>query len=156
MEGRRRVARRGAVEALYCLDLLADPPEPVLAEVAARLQLSPSASDFMRQLVFTTLEQQRRIDAVLSSTIQKWELSRLSYVDRAILRLGCCELLFMPEIPTAVSINEGVVLARFYGNEKSAQFVNGVLDAVCRAHPRKCQTEGTGRAQSARIGQEAD
>jgi len=70
-------------------------------------------------------------ELVVSSTI-KWRLSRLSPVDKSILRLSVYQLKFCPDIPHRVVINEAIELAKKYSTEKSPAFVNGVLDAVLR------------------------
>lgn len=83
-----------------------------------------------------------RIDAVVSGASEKWSLGRMSTVDLSILRVAVAELLYMEGIDESVSVNEAVVMAKKYGAEKSAAFVNGVLGAVARAG-----AEGGGRAQ---------
>jgi N utilization substance protein B len=130
MTTRRREARQGAVEVLYRRDLLNDPVEDLLAEVARRMELNGSARRFLRLLVEQTEAVREEIDAVLTRTLKHWKLDRLSYVDRAILRMACCEILHFPDIPSKVSINEAVEIAKLLGGDESGQFVNGVLDAV--------------------------
>ena len=132
MTTRRREARQGAVEVLYRRDLLNDPVEDLVTEVARRLELDGSARRFLRQLVEKTGACQEEIDAALTRTLKHWGLERLSFVDRAILRMACCEVLHFPDIPSNVSINEAVEIAKSLGGEESGQFVNGVLDAISR------------------------
>jgi N utilization substance protein B len=129
---RRRYARAGAVETLYQWDLMRDDPERLLTEVVARHELTATAAGYLQRIVGTTLANREQIDAMLTATLEKWKLSRLSYVDRAILRVGCCEILFFGDVPNVVSINEAVELAKLYGDDKSPAFINGVLDAIAR------------------------
>jgi len=68
------------------------------------------------------------------STI-KWEFTRLSPVDKSILRLAVYQLKFCPDIPPKVVINEAIELAKKFSTDKSPGFVNGVLDAVLKARP---------------------
>jgi len=133
---RRRRAREGAVEVLYQVDLMHDDPEPVLADAIQRLGLAAGAAQYLRRAVSETLVNQSRIDGALVQTLEKWKLARLSCVDRAILRLACCEILLFPDVPSVVSINEAVELAKLYGDDKSPSFVNGVLDAIARRYPK--------------------
>lgn len=77
------------------------------------------------------------VDSALRSALDNWDFSRLSRVDRSILRVGAAELLFDPEVPAKVAIQEAVRLAERYGGSQSPAFVNGVLDAVFRAHPER-------------------
>jgi N utilization substance protein B len=124
------------VETLYRCDLLHDDPEQTLADVLKRRRMPERSAEYCRRLVIRTLEGSPMIDEAISATLIHWKLERLSYLDRAILRMACCELLYVDDVPTTVSINEAVELAKLFGDEKSAQFVNGVLDAIAKMHPR--------------------
>jgi transcription antitermination factor NusB len=77
-------------------------------------------------------ENVQRCDEIISTASTKWPLSRLSQVDKSILRLAVYQLKFCPNIPPKVAINEAIELAKKYSTEQSAGFVNGVLDAVLR------------------------
>jgi transcription antitermination factor NusB len=78
---------------------------------------------------------------IVDSTI-RWQFSRLSPVDRSILRLGVYQLKYCPEIPPKVVINEAIELAKRYSTEKSGPFVNGVLDAILKKLQAKDQKVG--------------
>ena len=69
---------------------------------------------------------------LIAAAAVKWELGRLSQVDRCILRLGAYQLKFCPDIPVKVTINEAIELAKKFSSETSAGFVNGVLDAILK------------------------
>jgi transcription antitermination factor NusB len=77
-------------------------------------------------------------DEMIGSSTIRWQFSRLSPVDRSILRLAVYQLTSCPEIPPKVIINEAIELAKKYSTDKSGPFVNGVLDAVLK----KLRTEG--------------
>jgi N utilization substance protein B len=70
------------------------------------------------------------IDRRLSEAADNWKLNRMAAVDRNVLRLGAYELLFTPETPANVVLDEAVELARRYGSADSPAFVNGVLDRL--------------------------
>lgn len=74
------------------------------------------------------------IDAEITKHIRGWSLRRLSKVTLAILRLAVCEMKFLhaADVPVSVSINEAVELAKVYGNEKDASYINGVLSSVAK------------------------
>jgi len=129
-KGPRTRARIAAVEILYRIDLVEAEPLQVTEEVIRRRRLRADSVDYLRTLIQKTIQEQERIDASLSRSLTDWKLNRLSYVDRAILRLATCEILLLPQIPPKVSIDEAVELARFYGTQSSARFVNGVLDSL--------------------------
>ncbi len=71
-------------------------------------------------------------DSLIVAAAAKWELSRLSQVDRSILRLGTYQLKYCSDIPAKVTINEAIELAKKFSGESSPGFVNGVLDAIYR------------------------
>lgn len=79
-----------------------------------------------------TWENVAQCDELITSSTIRWQFSRLSPVDRSILRLAVHQLKFCPEIPPKVVINEAIELAKRYSTDKSGPFVNGVLDAVLK------------------------
>jgi len=72
------------------------------------------------------------IDAELTKASQGWAVQRMGSTDRAVLRVAAAELMYIDGIDAGVSINEAVLLAKKYGTEKSASFVNGVLGTIAR------------------------
>jgi N utilization substance protein B len=85
---------------------------------------------FARLLIQGTLENLPRIDEAIRAQLENWDFSRLNKVDLAILRMSVYCLLFQPDIPPTVTINEAVDISKSFGTEDSYRFVNGVLDAV--------------------------
>jgi transcription antitermination factor NusB len=79
-----------------------------------------------------TWEKVAQCDEMITSSTIRWQFSRLSPVDRSILRLAVYQLKFCPDIPPKVVINEAIELAKRYSTDKSGPFVNGVLDAVLK------------------------
>lgn len=79
------------------------------------------------QLVRGTAEQKEKIDAALSDKLENWTLNRLPKIERTVLRLAVYELLFMPDTPNRVVLNEAIELCKVFGDDKSSKFVNGVL-----------------------------
>ena len=70
------------------------------------------------------------LDTVIEQASDNWRIYRMSRVDRNVLRLGVYEMLFHPETPLKVSINEAIDLGKDYGTDESGGFVNGVLDKI--------------------------
>lgn len=87
---------------------------------------------YLETLVTTIEDNLTAIDGALADALTNWRLDRLSVIDRSILRMGAAELLYLPEIPPRVSMQEAIVLAEKYGTAESPRFVNGVLDALAR------------------------
>ncbi|MDI3281073.1 MAG: transcription antitermination factor NusB, partial [Bacillota bacterium] len=73
-----------------------------------------------------------KIDRVISQYAIDWHLDRMANIDRNILRLAVYELLFLPDVPASVSVNEAVELAKKYGDVNSPRFINGILGNVVR------------------------
>ena len=85
---------------------------------------------FSEQLVNGVLGQLEQLDQEIETRSHHWKLSRMSFIDRNILRIALFELLYCDEIPPNVSINEAIEIAKTYGDRNSAAFINGILDQV--------------------------
>lgn len=128
MAGRRR-ARRQAIEICYQADVLGEHPVEVLEtwEEAGR-KISP----FARELVAGVAEHREELDRLIASHSEGWSVARMPSVDRTILRVGCYELVYRPDVPPAVAIDEAVEAAKELSTEDSGRFVNGVLGGIAR------------------------
>lgn len=95
-------------------------------------------SEFMEKSAFTeklaklTVEKVGDIDAKIAQYSVGWTLDRITKVSLSILRIAVCEILFMDDIPTGVSINEAVELAKNYASREDSQFINGVLGSISK------------------------
>ena len=129
---KRRSARELAMQGLYQLDVQGTE----VLEQLGRFFLEGSCDDFVRRLASDwtngTWKNLAVCDGLIASSIIKWHLSRLSPVDRSILRLAVYQLKFCPDIPRVVVINEAIELAKKFSADRSASFVNGVLDAILK------------------------
>ena len=89
--------------------------------------------EFAVLLAKTADEQQPEIDSIIENNAIGWKKDRISRVSLSLLRLALCEMLFIEEVPTNVSINEAVELAKLYASQEDAAFINGVLGAAARS-----------------------
>ena len=87
---------------------------------------------FMKELVEAIIKQIKEIDKIIQKFSDNWVLDRMTVIDRNVLRMGTCELLFNFSTPPRVVINEAVDIAKKYGNEDSPEFINGILDKIYR------------------------
>jgi N utilization substance protein B len=127
---RRSRAREVALQLLYQRDLNRQ-TDPAEAERFARERLrDPDMVPFCLALYRGVVEHLNDLDRRLMAAATNWRLKRMAAVDRNVLRLGAYELLFTPETPPAVAINEAIELARRFGSADSPAFVNGVLDSL--------------------------
>lgn len=127
---RRRVIREKVVQALYAHELSRDPVDHVVQYNLVGLEKNRDAYEFARQLVAATVEHQDGVDRIIKGKVANWDFSRIAVIDRLILRMAICELLYFKEIPPKVTIDEAIELAKLFSTERSGQFVNGILDAV--------------------------
>jgi len=129
---KRTRARELAMQALYQLDVQG----PDLLELLSQFFIENETDGAVRKLAWDwtkgTWENLARCDELIMDSTIKWQLSRLSLVDKSILRLAVYQLKFCPDVPAKVVINEAIELAKKFGSDKSASFVNGVLDAVLK------------------------
>lgn len=141
--GTRREARELALQALYQLDVTAE-RDPVggLALFWTHFDAPPDVRSFARELVDGVREHCERIDSLIGESAEHWKLPRLSRVDLNLLRLATFELLARADIPASVTINEAIEIARRFGTDESAAFVNGVLDHIAGVLGVKDRTGG--------------
>jgi N utilization substance protein B len=129
---KRTIARELAMQGLYQLDIQGSD----LLEFLGEFFIENEPDNLVRKLASDwtkgTWENLARCDELIVASIIKWQLSRLSTVDKSILRLAVYQLKFCPDIPPRVVINEAIELAKKFSTDKSPAFVNGVLDAVLR------------------------
>ena len=125
--GVRRDGREAAVQFLYLRDLNGDSNLEAFYKFRG---LSPSARRFCGSLIEGALVKQPEIDEIIRKNTQNYELSRISVVDRNVLRVGIYEMFHCPETPPVVAINEAIEIAKKYSTEESGRFVNGVLDQI--------------------------
>ncbi|MCP4872287.1 MAG: transcription antitermination factor NusB [Proteobacteria bacterium] len=128
----RRLAREQALQVLYQLDLHTGDVEQALALWWQAEPADPDVVEFAGAVVRGVREHLDRIDTLLGAASTNWKVSRMSYVDRNILRLGTFEILEMEDVPTMVSINEAIELGKRFGTTESGSFINGVLDRVAK------------------------
>lgn len=137
---KRREARQQAFVLVFEQSFSHDGMEQII-DVAEAVMEKP-VDEFAGRMALGTETNLPLIDEKIEKNSRGWKLSRLSKVSLAVLRLGIYELLFEKDTPVGVTINEAVELAKKYGGEEDAPFVNGVLGAVAReCGPRKPAAE---------------
>jgi len=130
MIGARRKARRLALQALYEVDSAGHEVEGVVTRLLDEERMSAENSAFVRELVSGVIQNKEKIDLNIQSFAPAWPVEQIPVVDRNILRLAIFEILLDNKVPVKVAINEAVELAKTFGSDNSAKFVNGVLGSV--------------------------
>ena len=128
--GMRRKGRELAVQALYQLEIRNEPSPAILANFWEQCEAGPRAREFALTLIEGVRESRVAIDEVIEKSSDNWKLDRLSTVDVSVLRVACYELMSAREVPVNVVLDEAIEVARRFGTNESAVFVNGVLDRV--------------------------
>lgn len=128
----RRKARAAALQILFQMDVRNKKLEEVLPYFEVPKEWDEDTLSFFFRLVQGVENKKKEIDEVLSQASEEWPLYRMANVDRNILRLAVFEILFLPEVPVSVAINEAIELGKKYGTEESGKFVNGVLGKLAK------------------------
>lgn len=137
---RRRKAREYILQFLYGVDLLAELSdstggkflEGLGAFWAEAKEDDGEVRRYAEEVIRGTIEHVREIDDILQEAAEHWRLGRMAAVDRNILRSAAYELLYRPDIPEAVTINEALEIAKKFSTVESASFINGILDRIAR------------------------
>lgn len=130
--GSRRQARELALQLLYQTELTGADPADMQRHSEAWQGASQGVRDFADELLRGVITHREEIDDNLSRQTAHWRLERLAAVDRNILRLALYELMYCEGTPAAVVIDEAIEIAKRFGAEESARFVNGVLDGFVK------------------------
>jgi N utilization substance protein B len=130
---KRRKAREHALQILFQLDIKKEKPSAVvLKRFWAEQQADDEVKDFAEEIVKGTYKHLAEINKLIRQCAKNWSLDRMAIVDRNVLRMAVYEVLYRMDIPSSVTINEAIEIAKKYGTDESGAFVNGILDSVAR------------------------
>ena len=130
----RHLARRNAVQALYQWDITGQSVGEIEDAFINDEAFVGVQRSYFKHLIENVPRQCQLLDSQLERCISR-ELASIDPVERAILRLSTYELLFRPDVPRKVVLNEAIELSRVFGSEEGFRFVNGVLDALVNQKP---------------------
>jgi transcription antitermination factor NusB len=130
---KRTKAREYVLQMLYQVDITGGNWQETLEnfwEAGNQEDAISELKDFSAELLGGVIQHLQEIDKKISKYAANWQLERMAFVDRNIMRLGCFELLYRADIPPKVAINEAVELAKKYSGLESGKFVNAILDQI--------------------------
>jgi N utilization substance protein B len=127
----RRRAREVAFRLAYQADVLGEAPGAV-GRQAGEERLGPDQLGLVEDVLGVLRGRPAEVDGLIRRAAQRWELDRLAATDRSVLRIATAELMARPGTPARVVLDEAIEIARRFGSEDSARFVNGVLDQIAR------------------------
>ncbi|MFO7761209.1 MAG: transcription antitermination factor NusB [Thermodesulfobacteriota bacterium] len=128
--GLRRKSRELALQCLYQMDQGGDTEGGGIEIIKSHFEVSARSVPYAEELVACIKEHREELDEVLNRHSRHWRIFRMAVIDRNLLRIAVCEILYRDEVPGSVAINEAVEIAKRYGSDDSASFINGILDAI--------------------------
>lgn len=141
---KRRLIREKVLQLLYAFEINDDNHEGMKEEILSEI-FDKTDFAFANALIKKVIENKNEIDKLIKSKVDNWDLTRIALIDRILLRMGICELLYFPDIPPKVSINEAIEIAKEYSTSSSGKFLNGILDAVLDDLKKENKLKKTGR-----------
>jgi len=130
---KRRKAREYALQLLFQIDIRKEKPSAtVLKHFWAEYEPDEEVKAFAEEIVKGTYKHLAKINDLIHQCAKNWSLDRMAVVDRNVLRMAAYEILYRIDIPTSVTINEAIEIAKKFGTDESGAFVNGILDRVAR------------------------
>jgi N utilization substance protein B len=135
--GNRRKSRELAMQALFYMDICPGDSRDQLDAYVHNFSPSKNVLPFFLDLVKGVIKSRKTIDSVIERFSSNWKIHRMPCVDRNILRVAVFELLYRPEIPLKVSINEAIDIGKKFGTHESGPFINGILDSIRIALEKK-------------------
>jgi len=130
----RRLGRESVLKALYAIEQGKQSEDEIKLTLIDETKLDEKTIAFARLLFDKVIGNLEAIDEYIVKVAQNWKLDRIAIVDKNVLRMAICEIMYLPDIPMKVAINEAVELAKKYSTFESASFVNGILDKVYHEH----------------------
>jgi len=128
----RHNARKAAVQALYQWDLTQQPATDIEKQFVQIHDMQNVDLKFVREIMREVPKVEAELESAISPYIGR-DFSALDPVERAILRLGVYELIYRPDVPTKVVLNEMIELAKIFGSDHSYKFINGVMDKLAKS-----------------------
>ena len=138
---RRKEAREFCMQLTYEMIMRDEADQESIVSRVDELQNESSQLTYIKELITCIISNQDNIDSLIRSYSVDWDFERIARVDLAILKLGFAEIIYMIDIPSHVTINEAVELAKKFGTETSSSFINGVLGAYHRENEDHGETE---------------
>lgn len=142
----RRQAREWVVQFLFQTEFNPEELDQALEDFWNDEEKKPLDRDrrYVNEVIQGVIDEQSKIDRTLKRYTDNWDVDRLGALDRTVLRVAVYEMLFRDDVPPVVSINEAIEIAKAYSGQKSARFVNGVLDRIQKELSRPSRTRNTG------------
>src|SRR3990172_12493403 len=126
---KRRIFREKVLQILYAYEMNRDSIDTHIDGILSDTN-DESDRKFAKDLVNRVIIHSDELDEKIKLRVANWEMNRIALIDKILLRMGICELLYFPDIPPKVSINESIEIAKEFSTAGSGKFINGILDAI--------------------------
>jgi N utilization substance protein B len=123
----RRIVREKVLQILYAYEINRDGLEALIDGVMTDVE-NIDDREFARSIINKVIIHSSEFDDEIKKRVDNWEFNRIALIDRILMRMGMCELIYFPDIPPKVTINEAIEIAKNFSTASSGKFINGVLD----------------------------
>lgn len=141
---KRRLVRERVLQVLYSYEMNRDELQKNIDGIMIDVP-DKQDKDFAKDLINRVIIHEKEFDEKIKERVANWEINRIALIDKLLLRIGLCELLYFPDIPPKVSINEAIEIAKEFSTAGSGKFINGILDAVLSEEKSKGTLNKKGR-----------
>lgn len=142
----RREGREAVLQALYASEVGKGKwSEITKSVIKPRLSKDKEIFKFAERLFLKIVNNQDEVDDVIQAHIKNWRIDRLNTIDRLLMRMAITEFLYFEQIPTKVTINEAIEIAKKFSTQKSGNFINGILDSALEQLQEEGRIEKKGR-----------
>jgi len=144
LKAKRRIVRERVLQILYAYEMNQESLQLLTDGTLSDIK-DKADKQFANDLINKVLIHIKELDEKILERVANWEMSRIALIDRLLLRIGICELLYFPDIPPKVSINESIEIAKDFSTSGSGKFINGILDAILSDEKKSGKLKKTGR-----------
>lgn len=141
---KRRLVREKVLQFLYAYEMNKDNPDELKKHLLSDIK-DEADKEFAKDLINKTIVNKKELDDRIIEKVTNWEMNRIALIDKILLRIGITELLYFPDIPPKVSINEVIEIAKIYSTSGSGKFINGILDSILNDEKAAGRLNKTGR-----------
>lgn len=143
-KSKRRVVREKVLQILYASEMKNEFDESLHNALLSEIT-DEADKEFAERLILKVRNHFEELNDKIKERVANWELNRIAVIDKILLQMGICELLYFPDIPPKVSINESIEIAKEYSTAGSGKFINGILDAILADEKKKGKLNKSGR-----------
>lgn len=136
----RREAREVVLKTLYRVEATGNTAKEAYNDVCMNWSSSPFDEAYAQRLLEGVTTNAEDIDTILKDIVKNWDIERIAIIDRNILRIAICEVVYFDDIPPKVSMDEAIEIAKRYSTSDSSKFVNGILDKVVKRKKQRKRT----------------